>query len=89
MTKEMTKEMTTIQLKKEYAQVIHKLLCERMIEIFSPFDNKKGWKPNKEQRLILDAICVYSAQLPYGFAYDDSTFGNKNTSVANELDELK
>jgi hypothetical protein len=85
----MINEMTTIRLKKEYTQVIHKLLCERMNEIFSPFDDKKGWKANKEQQLILDAICDYSAQLPYGFAYDDSTFGIETSSIADELEVLE
>lgn len=46
-------------------------LCERMEEIFSPFDNDENWEATEGQQLILDAVCNYSAQLPYGWSYDD------------------
>jgi len=61
----------TFYLDKEHAKVIHQLLCERMEEIFSPFDNDENWEATEEQQLILDAVCNYSAQLPYGWSYDD------------------
>lgn len=63
-------------LKKEYAKVIHQLLCERMDEIFAPLSNDENWKPTKEQQLIMDAVCSYSAQLPYGWNFIDD-FNNE------------
>ena len=38
----------TFYLDKEHAKVIHQLLCERMEEIFSPFDNDKNWEATEE-----------------------------------------
>jgi hypothetical protein len=75
----MTMDRTTIVPKKEHTQVIHKLLCERTDEIFLPFHDRKRWKPDKEQQLILDAVCAFAAQLPYGF---DSPY------VEEKLNEL-
>lgn len=56
----------TFVLKKEHAKIIHQLVCERMDEIFLPFKNQEDWTASEEQQLILDAVCEYSAQLPYG-----------------------
>jgi len=56
----MDKDLMQLTLSKENYKVLHKLICDQMVYILSPFDND-DYEPTQEHLKILDAVTKFSS----------------------------
>jgi hypothetical protein len=53
-----------VHLSEENYAVLHKMICDQLDVILSPFDDVEDYEPTEEHYKILEAVTLFSSQNP-------------------------
>jgi hypothetical protein len=57
-----------VYLSDEHYAVLHKMVCDQLEAVLSPYDDVEDFEPTVEQQAMLDAVTAFSAQLPFSIS---------------------
>ena len=53
-----------VHITEEQYAILHKMICDQMDAILSPFDSDENYEPTPEHYAILEAVTLFSSQKP-------------------------
>jgi len=56
--------MATVYLSERNYAILHKMICDQLDVILSPFDDVEDYQPTEEHYKILEAVTMFSSQNP-------------------------
>jgi hypothetical protein len=56
--------MIQVTLSQENYQILHKMICQQLDQIFIPYDEDLDYQPTEEHQKILDAVTLFSSYNP-------------------------
>ena len=56
--------MIEITLSQENYQILHKMICQQLDDVFQPYDDDLDFQPTEEQKKILNAVTLFSSYNP-------------------------